>query len=253
MLCGIGLSVARRPGPEGRLVSLPDSPARSGPSAVGLAEFLGTFFLVLAGTGAIVANEIFHGVVTHPGIALTFGLVVMVLIQAFGETSGAHFNPAVTVAFAAEGRFPWSAVPGYVAAQCGGALSASALLRWFFPTAKALGATVPSGPASQSLVFEALLTFFLMLVILQVSIGAQEKGIAAGLVIGATVGLEAMFAGPICGASMNPARSLGPAAVGGAMDSLWIYWVGPVLGALSAIPVHRVLQGIPLRPNPSGS
>ena len=223
------------------------SASRPGPWAAGLAEFVGTFLLVFAGTGAIVANEVSHGAVTHPGIALTFGLVVMALIYTLGETSGAHLNPAVTVSFAAAGRFPWSAVPGYGSAQCAGALSASALLRWLFPAAKGLGATVPSGPASQSLVFETLLTFFLMLVILQVSIGAREKGITAGLVIGATVGLEAMFAGPICGASMNPARSLGPAVFGGAMDSLWIYWVGPVLGALLAIPVHRVLQGIPLR------
>jgi len=223
------------------------SASRPGPWAAGLAEFVGTFLLVFAGTGAIVANEVSHGAVTHPGIALTFGLVVMALIYTLGETSGAHFNPAVTVSFAAAGRFPWSAVPGYGAAQCAGALSASALLRWLFPAAKGLGATVPSGSASQSLVFETLLTFFLMLVILQVSIGAREKGITAGLVIGATVGLEAMFAGPICGASMNPARSLGPAVFGGTMDSLWIYWVGPVLGALLAIPLHRVLQGIPLR------
>jgi aquaporin Z len=131
----------------------------------------------------------------------------MVLIYGLGETSGAHFNPAVTVSLAAARRFEWQAVPGYVAVQCGGALAASGLLRWLFPTVVNLGATRPSGSDSQSLVFEAVLTFFLMLVILQVSIGAKEKGITAAVAIGATVGLEAMFAGPICGASMNPARS----------------------------------------------
>ena len=217
--------------------------SQSLPWAIWLAEFLGTFLLVFAGTGAIVANEVSHGAVTHPGIALTFGLVVMVLIYGFGEISGAHFNPAVTVSFAAAGRLGWRAVPAYVAVQSGGALAASGLLRWLFPTVANLGATVPFGSASQSLVYEALLSFFLMLVILQVSVGAKEKGITAGLVIGATVGLEAMFAGPICGASMNPARSLGPALVGPGFVSLWIYWVGPMLGALLAIPVHRVFQG----------
>ena len=207
------------------------------------AEFLGTFALVFAGTGAIVANEVSHGAVTHPGIALTFGLVVMVLIYGFGETSGAHFNPAVTVSLAAARRFEWRAVPAYLLVQCLGALTASGLLRWLFPKVVNLGATQPSGSDAQSLVYEAILTFFLMLVILQVSVGAKEKGITAGLAIGATVGLEAMFAGPICGASMNPARSLGPAWFGTGLGSLWIYCLGPMLGALLAVPVHIFLQG----------
>ena len=217
--------------------------SRSRPWAAWLAEFLGTFLIVFAGTGAIVANEVSHGAVTHPGIALTFGAVVMVLIYGFGETSGAHFNPAVTVSLAAARRFEWQAVPGYVAVQCGGALAASGLLRWLFPTVVNLGATRPSGSDSQSLVYEAILTFFLMVVILQVSVGAKEKGITAAVAIGATVGLEAMFAGPICGASMNPARSLGPAVFGPGLGSLWIYCLGPMLGALLAVPVHRILQG----------
>jgi aquaporin Z len=213
------------------------------PWAAWCAEFLGTFTLVFAGTGAIVANEVSHGVVTHPGIALTFGLVVMVLIYGFGETSGAHFNPAVTVSMASARRFEWRAVPAYLLVQCGGALAASGLLRWLFPAVTNLGATQPSGSDAQSLVYEAILTFFLMLVILQVSVGAKEKGITAGLAIGATVGLEAMFAGPICGASMNPARSFGPAVFGTGFGSLWIYCLGPMLGALLAVPVHRLLQG----------
>jgi aquaporin Z len=224
-------------------VSQPTDASRSRPWAAWLAEFLGTFFIVFAGTGAIVANEVSNGAVTHPGIALTFGLVVMVLIYGFGETSGAHFNPAVTVALAAARRFEWQAVPGYVAVQCGGALAASGLLRWLFPTVLNLGVTRPSGWDSHSLVYEAILTFFLMLVILQVSIGAKEKGITAAVAIGATVGLEAMFAGPICGASMNPARSLGPAVFGPGLGSLWIYCLGPMIGALLAVPVHRILQG----------
>jgi len=130
-----------------------------------------------------------------------------------------------------------------VAVQCGGALAASGLLRWLFPTIVNLGATRPSGSDSQSLVYEAILTFFFMLVILQVSVGAKQKGITAAVAIGATVGLEAMFAGPICGASMNPARSLGPAVFGPGLGSLWIYCLGPMLGALWAVPAHRILQG----------
>jgi aquaporin Z len=232
-------------GSERRRMSQENRASRSLPWAAWLAECLGTFLIVFAGTGAIVANEVSHGAVTHPGIALTFGAVVMVLIYGFGETSGAHFNPAVTVALAAARRFEWQAVPGYVAVQCGGALAASGLLRWLFPTVLNLGVTRPSGWDSHSLVYEAILTFFLMLVILQVSVGAKEKGITAAVAIGATVGLEAMFAGPICGASMNPARSLGPAVFGAGLGSLWIYCLGPMLGALLSVPVHRILQGTP--------
>jgi aquaporin Z len=201
-----------------------------------LSEFLGTFGLVFAGTGAIVINGVTQGVITHVGIALTFGLVVLAMIYAFGDVSGAHLNPAVTIAFAGARRFPWRDVPGYVLAQLLGAFAASGLLRALFPTDQTLGATLPAGSAGQSFVLEGVLTFFLMLVILSVSTGAKEKGITAGIAVGSVIALEALFAGPICGASMNPARSLAPAVVSGHLEHVWIYIAAPVLGAALAIP-----------------
>jgi aquaporin Z len=201
-----------------------------------VSEFLGTFGLVFAGTGAIVVNNITGGAVTHSGIALTFGLIVLAMIYTFGDVSGAHLNPAVTLGFASAGRFPWRETPGYMAAQLGGALFASGLLRLLFPLDEKLGATLPAGPSSQSFVLELVLTFLLMLVILSVSTGAKEKGITAGIAVGAVIGLEAMFAGPICGASMNPARSLAPAFVAGQLQFLWIYLIAPVVGAILAVP-----------------
>lgn len=205
-------------------------------------EFLGTFFLVFAGTGAIVINDVSSGAITHPGVALTFGLVVLAMIYTFGEISGAHLNPAVTVAFAAARRLPWSLVLPYIVAQCFAALMASALLHELFPAHRTLGATLPHGSALQSLIFEFVLTFFLMLVILEVSTGAKEKGITAGIVIGSVVALEAMFAGPICGASMNPARSLGPALVSGQLQQLWLYLLGTTAGACCAIPASSLIR-----------
>jgi aquaporin NIP len=202
-----------------------------------LAEYLGTFFLVFAGTGAIVINQASGGVIGHVGIALVFGLVVLAMIHTFGDVSGAHLNPAVTLGFAAAGRFPWREVAGYVSAQLAGALSASGLLRWLFPDSPTLGATLPAGGVGQSFVLEAVLTAVLMLVILSVSTGAKEKGITAGIAIGAVIGLEAMFAGPVCGASMNPARSLAPAIVSGHLEHLWLYPAATVLGALIGVPL----------------
>ncbi len=207
-----------------------------------LAELLGTFILVLAGTGAIIINQQ-TGALGHVGIALTFGLVVMALIHTFGDLSGAHLNPAVTLGFAAAGRFSWTLVPGYILAQIAGALAASGVLRALFPDAPALGGTLPLGSEMQSFWLEILLTWFLMLAILNVSCGAKEKGITAGIAIGGIIGLEAMFAGPICGASMNPARSLAPALVGGQMQHLWIYLTAPALGALLAVPTAWLLRG----------
>jgi aquaporin Z len=200
------------------------------------AEFMGTFALVFAGTGAIIIDHACGGVIGHAGVALTFGLVVLAMINTFGDISGAHFNPAVTIAFAAARRLPWQQVPGYMAAQVSGALLASLVLRLLFATDATLGATMPAGAQSQSFVLEVLLTFFLMLTILNVSTGSREKGITAGISIGAVVALEAMFAGPISGASMNPARSLGPALISGHLESLWLYLVAPITGALLAIP-----------------
>jgi aquaporin Z len=200
------------------------------------AELIGTFALVFAGTGAVVINAASNGSITHVGVALTWGLIVLAMIYTFGDVSGAHLNPAVTLSFAAARRLPWNEVPVYVAAQIIGAFTASGLLRFLFPGDKYLGATLPAGSALQSLVLEAVLTFILMLVILSVSTGAKEKGITAGIAIGAVIALEAMFAGPICGASMNPGRSLAPALVSGHLEHLWVYFCGPIAGALLAIP-----------------
>ncbi len=203
-----------------------------------LAELLGTFTLVFAGTGAIVINAASNGAISHAGIALTFGLVVLAMIHTFGDVSGAHLNPAVTVAFAAAKRFPWRDVPGYVGAQLVGAISASLLLQCLFPQDQtSLGATVPAGSEMQSFVLELVLTAILMLTILSVSTGAKEKGITAGIAIGGVIALEAMFAGPASGASMNPVRSLAPALVAGEPGHLWIYLLAPMLGALMAVPL----------------
>jgi aquaporin Z len=200
------------------------------------AEFLGTFALLFAGTGAIVINRASQGSITHAGIALTFGLIVLAMIYTLGDVSGAHLNPAVTTAFAIARRFSWREVPGYVTAQLLGAVCASGLLRFLFPSDPNLGATLPTGSEWQSFVLELVLSFLLMLVILSVSTGAKEKGITAGIAIGAVIALEAMFAGPICGASMNPARSFAPAIVGGHLEHLWIYLAGPMAGTALAVP-----------------
>jgi len=208
-----------------------------------LAELLGTFTLVFAGTGAIVINAASHGAIGHAGIALTFGLVVLAIIYTFGDVSGAHLNPAVTVAFAVARRFAWRDVPGYLGAQITGALAASLLLRVLYPEDATLGATLPAGSEMQSFVLEVVLTAILMLTILSVSTGAKEKGITAGIAIGGVVGLEAMFAGPACGASMNPARSLAPALVSGHLEHLWLYLVATVLGALIAVPLCIGVRG----------
>ena len=205
-------------------------------------EFFGTFALVFCGTGAVVINQTAGGAVTHLGIALTFGLVVMALIYTFGDVSGAHFNPAVTIAFTVAKRFEARCVAPYIAAQLAGGTVASLLLRALFPANRSLGATLPAGSALQSLVLEIVLTWLLMLVILNVSTGAKEKGITAGLVIGGVIGLEAMFAGPICGASMNPARSFAPALVSLQLSELWLYIVGPIAGALLAVPTFGLVR-----------
>lgn len=209
----------------------------------GLAEFIATFALVFAGTGAIVIDQQGGGVIGHAGIAAVFGLIVVVMIHTFGDVSGAHMNPAVTLAFAVARRFAWRDVPGYLLAQCGGAISASLVLKILFPTSATLGATLPAGSEQQSFILELLLTALLMLVILSVSTGAREKGMMAGMAIGATVGLEAMFAGPVCGASMNPARSLAPALVSGHVEHLWLYLVATIAGALLALPLCSIVRG----------
>ena len=194
-------------------------------------EFLGTFALVFAGTGAIVINDVSGGVVSHVGIALTFGLIILAMVYTLGDISGAHLNPAVTLGFFAARRMPATHVFPYIVSQCSGAIAASLLLRFLFPTHATLGLTSPTGPALQSFILEVILTAILMFAILGVSTGASEKGITAGIVVGAVIGLEALFAGPITGASMNPARSFGPALVALKLTSLWIYLTAPVIGA----------------------
>jgi aquaporin NIP len=207
-----------------------------------IAELVGTYALVFCGTGAIIINEQTGGQVTHVGIACTFGLVVMSMIYAFGEISGAHINPAVSIAFTVAGKFPLKTLPFYLISQVAGAILASLTLKGLFPGNSFLGTTIPAGSQWQSFVLEAILTFFLMLVIINVSTGSKEQGMFAGLAIGSVIGLEAMFAGPICGASMNPARSLGPAIVSDHFDSLWIYLLAPVIGAIAAIAVFKIVK-----------
>ncbi len=206
------------------------------------AEFLGAFALVFAGTGAIVINDVSGGAVTHVGISLVFGLVVLALIYALGDISGCHINPAVTLGFVAARRFPPGEAGPYIAAQIAGAILASAMLLAMFPGHATLGATSPRGAAVQSFLLEVVLTWFLMFVVLCVSTGSKEKGITAGIAIGAVIGLEALFAGPICGASMNPARSIAPGLLSGNIDTLWIYIAAPLLGAVIAIPCCRCVQ-----------
>ena len=205
-------------------------------------EFLGTFALVFAGTGAIVINDVSGGVVSHVGIALTFGLIILAMVYTLGDISGAHLNPAVTLGFFAARRMPAAQVLPYIVSQCSGAIAASLLLRLLFPTHATLGLTTPAGPALQSFILEIILTAILMFVILGVSTGASEKGITAGIVVGAVIGLEALFAGPITGASMNPARSLGPALVSLKLTSLWIYLIAPILGATLGVLACRCVR-----------
>jgi aquaporin Z len=206
------------------------------------AEAFGTFCLVFAGTGAIVVDDVSGGAITHVGIALVFGLVVMAMIHAVGDVSGAHLNPAVTFGMWSAGRLPAATALTYVAGQAVGAFAASGLLRLLFPWHASLGATVPAGTDWQSFVLEAVLTFILMVVVLRVSSGPQERGMLAGITVGAVIGLEAMFAGPISGASMNPMRSLAPAVVGGTLTGLWVYLTAPLVGALVGVAAHRVLR-----------
>jgi aquaporin Z len=203
---------------------------------------IGTFALVFAGTGAIVVNDVTGGTVSHIGVALTFGLIVLAMIYAVGDVSGAHLNPAVTLGFFAARRFPARSILPYIGSQCAGALLASLCLRALFADHATLGATLPRGGAPQSFVLEVLLTCLLMFVILSVSTGAKEKGITAGIAVGSVIGLEALFAGPISGASMNPARSLAPALVALRLDSLWVYVTAPVLGACVGVLACRCVQ-----------
>lgn len=211
-----------------------------------IAELIGTFSLVFCGTGAVIINQQTCGVITHEGVAVTFGLIVSAMIYALGDISGAHLNPAVTIAFWLARLFPLKKIAPYLLSQATGALLASLTLKFLFPASDTLGSTLPAGPVLQSFVLELILTFILMFVILHVANGSKEQGMFAGLAIGSVVLLEAMFAGPVCGASMNPFRSAAPAIVSGHTEHLWLYLTAPVLGAMLA-----VLSWMGLKPGPA--
>ncbi|MDQ0252698.1 aquaporin Z [Evansella vedderi] len=206
-----------------------------------IAEFIGTYFLIFAVTGAIVINALTESI-THVGIALTSGLVVMALIYTFGHISGAHFNPAVTIGFFVNGDIHKKEAVPYILTQVVAGIAASATLLMLFGNVAYLGATLPRFSWEQSFVLEFILTFILMMVIFGSAIHGKAVKSFAGVAIGATVGLEAMFAGPISGASMNPARSIGPAIVSGNMEYLWIYIVATILGAIAAALVYKTLH-----------
>ncbi|GAC1465840.1 MAG: aquaporin [Ktedonobacteraceae bacterium] len=233
------------------------SPAllRSQPWTAYVAEGLGTFGLVFAGCGAIMIDTLSHGAVTHVGVGLVFGLIITVMIYAFGHISGAHFNPAVTLAFVIARHFPVGRLAGYWAAQLLGALLAAGCLRLLLGDVAHLGMTLPAGTGGvwQSFALETLLTFFLMIVIMAMATDTRAVGQAAALAIGATVGLEALFAGPISGASMNPARSLGPALMNWTWNAQWIYIVGPLLGAIAGALVYRWLRSASLHSAETGT
>jgi MIP family channel proteins len=207
-----------------------------------VAEAIGTFTLVFAGCGAIMVNAK-TGQLGHVGIAISFGLVIMAMIYAVGHVSGAHFNGAVTFAFALTLHFPWSKAAGYWTAQLVGALAAAALLRASLGNIAHVGATLPSGSNAQSFLWEFLMSAFLMFVILAVATDTRAVGEAAAIAIGGTILLDAMFGGPISGASMNPMRSAGPAIVSGDLHALWIYLLAPVIGASFGALAYQFVRG----------
>lgn len=208
-------------------------------------EFIGTFCLVFAGAGAVVVNQVVPGSVGNLGISLVFGLVVTAIAYGLGEVSGAHINPAVTLGLWAAGQFRARLVFGYIIAQCLGAVVAAFALQLMFGTGTTLGATIPHGSQLQSCILEVFLTAFLMYVILAISTLSKEQQALGGIVVGGVIALEALFGGPISGASMNPARSLGPAVVSGNLKDLLVYVVGPIVGAMLAVFIHWILSREP--------
>lgn len=207
-----------------------------------IAELIGTFALVFCGTGSIIINEISGGAVGNTGIAMTFGFIVTAMIYSVGDVSGAHFNPAVSIGFGLAKKMPAKEIIPYIIAQLLGALLASACLNFLFPEASTMGQTLPAGPVMQTFILEIILTYFLMFVIINVATGSKEVGILAGLAIGLTVLLEAAFAGPITGASMNPARSIAPALFAGELQHLWIYILAPIIGSALAVGSWKAMR-----------
>ena len=198
--------------------------------------------MVFCGTGAMTINEVTQGAVTHVGVGLVWGAIVLVMIYSLGEVSGCHINPAVTIAFWAAGKFELKSVPIYLISQVSGAIAASLVLNYLFPESLELGMTIFSGTIEQAFLLEFIITFFLMFIILNVATGSKEQGLMAGLTIGFYIMLAALFAGPITRASLNPARSIGPALVSGNLESLWLYMVAPTLGALFSIPFWKIIN-----------
>ncbi len=205
-----------------------------------LAEVLGTFILVFVGTGSVIVNDVAGGKVTHVGISLVFGLVVMAIIYAIGDNSGAHINPAMTLGFWLSRKLPAKEIIPYIGSQLVGAFAASAVLNVMF-THPTLGATLPTGSVWQSFTMEFFLTAILMFTVLCVATGSKEKGVLAGVAIGGVITFEALFGGPISGASMNPARSIAPAVVSGSLEHLWIYIAAPIAGAAAGVLGHKVI------------
>ena len=208
-----------------------------------LSELVATFILVVTGCGAVAVESLHAGSIGSLGICIVFGLVVTAMVYATGHVSGAHINPAVTIAFASAGHFSWKQVPVYIVAQCLGAIAACALLSGMLGPEAALGVTAPSGSVMQALVMEIVVTFVLMFSIAGVATDGRAHGVLAGASIGGTVALCALFGGPISGASMNPARSLGPALVAGEWTAFWIYIVGPLIGALAGMWAYEAIKG----------
>jgi MIP family channel proteins len=223
---------------DGRVPGRPNLFRRAG------AEGLAAFALVFAGCGAIVSNDQYDGALGTVGIALTFGLIIMVMVYATGHLSGAHINPAVTIAFTLTRHFPSRDALAYVVAQIVGATAAAlVLLAVWTDKPASLGATVPTVGVGSALVYEVLLTAFLMFVIMAVATDTRAVGAAAAIAIGGTVGLDALLGGPVTGASMNPARSLGPAVAAGEWTDVWVYLVGPALGAVVGAFAYQVVRG----------
>jgi aquaporin NIP len=214
------------------------------------AEFVGTFTLVFAGCGAIMVDAKTHAL-GHVGVAFSFGLAIMAMVYAVGHVSGAHFNAAVTFAFALTRHFPWRRAVAYWVAQLLGALAAAALLRGSLGNIAHVGASLPAGSQGQSFLWELVLSFFLMFVVMAVATDTSAVGEAAAIAIGGTIGLDAMLGGPISGASLNPTRSLGPALVSGDLHALWLYILAPVVGTSLGALGYQFVRAEPTAPQPS--
>jgi MIP family channel proteins len=207
------------------------------------AEGLGVFAIVFTAGGASITNRLSGGQMGPVGAALVSGLTVMAMIYALGHVCGAHFNPAVTLAFTLARHFPWREAPGYIVAQLSGAILAALTLKGLFSEVASLGVTVPAGSAGQSLVLEGIVTFFLMFVIMAVATDSRAVGQSAAIAIGVIITVDILVAGPVSGASMNPARSFGPALISGAWQDSWVYWLGPIAGAILGAIVYQLVRG----------